>query len=217
MRPVPGLTGQILNRWTTTENPLRPIRMLEVQPRQHPAGRPLEDLDPGCRLDQLRNDLYATGSGTDHRDMLTAHLVVMVPARTVNLVPGVAVEPTDIGPADIGQRSGCHHGATPGEDLTGGGIGGPHPGAVVECQPGDIDTEFDEASQLVFVDHALDIAEDLRAARVRPGPLRVLFEGIRVEQRRDIAGCSGVGVVAPGAADIVAALQDDKILDSLLQ
>ena len=55
---------------------------------------------------------------------------------------------------------------------------------------------------------------DLVGRGVGPGPRRVLDERERIQQRRNIAGRTGIRVVPPGAADAVAALQDDEIVDA---
>jgi len=57
---------------------------------------------------------------------------------------------------------------------------------------------------------------DLGLGRERPRPVRVRREGERVELGGDVAGGTGIGVVAPGAADVVAALDHEEVLLAVL-
>src|SRR5699024_12121021 len=59
--------------------------------------------------------------------------------------------------------------------------------------------------------HLADVGLDLRLAGERPRPLAVGREGERVQLRGHVAGRSGIGVVAPGAADLAAALDDEEV------
>ena len=68
----------------------------------------------------------------------------------------------------------------------------------------------------VLVGDAPQVVADLGLARVGLAPLRVGRERERVEVRRHVAGAARVGVVVPGAADVVAPLEHGEVLDPLL-
>ena len=59
----------------------------------------------------------------------------------------------------------------------------------------------------------LDVLADLRLLREQSGPIRIGGKGIRVQAGRDVAGTTGIGVGAPGAAEGVRFLEQDKIVD----
>src|SRR5207247_8042881 len=55
---------------------------------------------------------------------------------------------------------------------------------------------------------------DLRLAREGPAPAWVGRERERVQVRGDVAGAAGVGVVPPGAAEVVGALEHQEVVDA---
>src|SRR5262249_27022412 len=59
------------------------------------------------------------------------------------------------------------------------------------------------------------IAPDLRLPREAVRPAGLGREGERVEMRLDVAGAAGIGVVAPRAADVAGALEDDEVVDAV--
>src|SRR3954467_8699029 len=62
----------------------------------------------------------------------------------------------------------------------------------------------------------LKIAIELGARREQPAPLGVGVERQLIPQRGDVDGQAGVVVVAPGAAEVVGAFENDEVGDSLL-
>jgi hypothetical protein len=64
------------------------------------------------------------------------------------------------------------------------------------------------------VDAVAHVVPDLALRGERAGPLGIEGEGERVEVGRDVAGGAGVGVVAPGAAEVVAAVEHDEVVDA---
>ena len=62
----------------------------------------------------------------------------------------------------------------------------------------------------------LEVGLDLRLRGVRRRPVGVARERERVELARHVAGGAGVGVVAPRAADVGAALDDDEVALAVL-
>src|SRR6185369_8862110 len=64
---------------------------------------------------------------------------------------------------------------------------------------------------------ALQVGVDLRGGRVDVAPVGVGREGERVEVRLHVARAAGVRVVAPDAADVAGALEDEEVVDARLQ
>ena len=75
----------------------------------------------------------------------------------------------------------------------------------------DVRVEADVAAQPVLVGDALEVVLDLRLERPHVRPVGLRLERERVHVRRDVAGAAGIGVVAPGAADVVGLLQDQEV------
>ena len=190
--------------------------MGEVGPREDPAGGALEDLDRPRSLHQFGNDLNSAGSGADHGDTFVAHVVVVIPTRTVDLVTIEGVQSADVRQARIRQRPTGHHCGARRELRAVSCLRRPQCAFLVELQTGDVHSEPDETRQRVLVDHRLDVAEDLGAARIRAGPVRILLEPVGIEQRRDVARRAGIGVVPPGTTHLVGTFKDNEIVDTLL-
>src|SRR3981189_727954 len=79
---------------------------------------------------------------------------------------------------------------------------------VVPARTGHLLTEADESAQLILLRDTAQVVPDLRLGRVRPRPARILLERERVHVGRDVTGAPRVGVVPPGAADVVRLLED---------
>jgi hypothetical protein len=75
----------------------------------------------------------------------------------------------------------------------------------------DLGAETDAPAQVEAVGDVLEVGADLRLPRERARPSRVGGEGERVQVRLHVARAARVGVVAPGAAEGVALLQDEEI------
>ncbi len=63
------------------------------------------------------------------------------------------------------------------------------------------------------VDAVAHVVPDLGLGRERARPVRVQREGERIEVRGDVAAAAGVRVVPPGAAQVVAPVEDHEIVD----
>src|SRR5205085_5393025 len=113
------------------------------------------------------------GAGADDGHPFSGEVIVMVPARTVDLVAPVAVETTDVRPFVVEQRPGRQHdGAGPESSACHGGHA-PHALVFVEVEVVDLAAELNAPPQVECVDHALDVFADLTGRRVRSRPVRV--------------------------------------------
>ena len=66
--------------------------------------------------------------------------------------------------------------------------------------------------EALVLGEANEVVLDLRARRVEARPLRVRREREAVEVARDVARGARVGVVPPGPADLLGAVQDEEVL-----
>src|SRR5437868_5432419 len=62
--------------------------------------------------------------------------------------------------------------------------------------------------------HVLHVVPDLLLSGKGPGPVGVLLVRVRVEHAGDVAGTAGIGVIAPGAAEIVGPLEHDEVVEA---
>ena len=88
---------------------------------------------------------------------------------------------------------------------------------VVPMRAVDMGVEPDVAPQPVLVRHTLQVILNLRLKRPHVRPVGLGLERERVHVRRDVAGAPGIGVVPPGAADVVGLLQNQEVDVLLLQ
>jgi len=57
------------------------------------------------------------------------------------------------------------------------------------------------------------VAVNVLLARIKTRPIKILLERERVQRRGDVTGCTRIGVVPPGATDLVGLFQHHKIGD----
>ena len=89
---------------------------------------------------------------------------------------------------------------------------GPHPPpAVLEPGLGDRGTEPNPSAKIELGGETPEILPDFTPWREEPGPVRLRRKGELVKTRRDITAQAGVGVVSPGAADLIRLLQNGDI------
>ena len=83
-----------------------------------------------------------------------------------------------------------------------------------QAAPVDLVAEADVGHDAELVGAAAQVVADLGLERIRRAPVGVRRERERVERRRDVALAARIGVVAPGAADLLGALDHDEVLDA---
>ncbi len=200
-----------LHSWHPPERQLLQGGVVAVVPADDPRWRALVDVEPGHLGGDLGHDLDGGGAGADHRDALALEVVVVVPGRGVEDLPGEGLEALDVGVARRGECAGGRD-----EDVGGQvparGADLPLqaalvPAGVLEAGPED---EVVEGPRLCG--DPLDVGLDLGLGRERPRPVRVERERVGVQLRRHVAGRSGVGVVPPGPSDVGPSFEDEVVV-----
>ena len=182
-----------------------------------PGWGALEDHEPRGLLGHLRHELDGTGTRADDADALAGQSDGGVPPGRVH---GGTREGLGAG---NGRDAGVLEGAGAGDQEAGvhhqliGAAEGPAAGLLVEAARQDLGTEAHEPAQLVALDQVEEVALDLGATGVVVTPVGVGRKGQRVEVAGHITGHARVGVVPPGATDVVGPLEDDEVLGALLE
>ena len=125
-----------------------------------------------------------------------------------------AVQPRDVRILRYMQRAGSQHPVMAVELVP--GFRGQRPARTVLVKLGgdDLLVEADVRANLVFVRGVPDVILNFIPGRITFAPVRLTLEGIRIQVRLHIACTARVGVVAPGAADVVGFFQHHKIVDA---
>jgi hypothetical protein len=199
------------------EHPLHPRRDRIVGPRHHPCRRALVKVKCRNILDDLRDYLDGAGAGADHRDTFTGDVDAVVPFGGVEHRALEVAEPLEIGDRRDVQAAGAGNQELRNVFLAVAREGVPTHFTVVPVCAIHMGVEPDVAPQTVLGGHALQVILDLRLKRPHVGPVGLGLEGERVHVRRDVACTAGIGVVPPGAADVVGLLEDHEVDVSLLQ
>src|SRR5882762_2191791 len=100
------------------------------------------------------------------------------------------------------------HARTEAQTISGGDV----PGTLgfIPNRFAKASVETDMRSETVTLDAALEVIVDFLLARIHAGPFGRWSKGKRIKMRRNIARAAGVAIVPPGAANIVALLDDEK-------
>jgi hypothetical protein len=93
-------------------------------------------------------------------------------------------------------------------------VDSPHGRVFVPLCAGDLGAEADMPEEVVLLRATLHVVEDLRLRRPFPRPIGFLFEREAVGKRRYVAGCAGIGIVAPGTAEPIGLFEDSEGIDS---
>jgi len=181
-----------------------------------PRRRALEDVQLRGRRRDLGHELDRRRARADHRDPLARQIEAVVPARRVEDAPREALEAGQLRRLGLEQRPGRGDDHTRGHRVSVVGLQRPAPGLLVPLGAGDRAAQADVVAHAERIGAAAQVSADLGPARVGVRPVRVGRERERVEVGRDVAAAARVRVEVPGAADVVAALEHDEVLDALL-
>ena len=179
------------------------------QPRHDPRGGALEERQLLDRRLDLRHELDGRGAGADHRDAPAGQVVVVPPTGGVEHRAGELVDPGQVGDGRVAERAGGTD-QDPGAVVAAGGAQQPALALVVPPRLVHLVAQPQPRAYPEAVDAAAQVVPDLRLAGERVRPAGVGGEGERVEVRRDVAGAARVGVVTPGAADVLTPVEDDE-------
>ena len=204
------------------EQPRRPGQRRAGHRSVRPVGlaqdvrrRPLQHRDVGRAFGEVRHELDGARPRAEHGDAPTGHVVVVVPLGRVELRAGEGVQTRHVRPARSAElpargdqdvrlvRAAVRQGEPP---------GGPRP----RCRQ-DLGAEADVRQHAEVAGDAPQVGVDLLLGREAARPVALRREGERVQVARDVARRTGVGVVAPDAADVVAALEQDEVALAVLQ
>src|SRR5690606_10682709 len=101
-------------------------------------------------------------------------------------------------------------------DAAAAGVDVPASGQLVPSGVLHLVAEVEVVGEAVPVGTVAQVRQDLRLRGEAAAPAGVQGEVERVELRGHVARRARVGVVAPGAAEVVRAFQDDERLDAVL-
>ncbi len=197
-----------------TEEPPVPRGVLPVRLRHDVRRAALEDRQRGHPVHDARHELDGAGAGAHHGHPPPGQVDVVAPLRGVE---GGAVEVA---------RDGRHHRVGELADRRDQEVrlerapGRPHvpdAGRLVEAGAEHLGAGAHQVEQALRLGGGPEVGQDLRLAGVAPAPVRVGRPRPGVERRRHVARGVGVGVVAPDAADLVGALQDDHVAQAAAQ
>ena len=185
-----------------------------VRAGEHPVGAALEDVElRDLGLDR-GDDLGGARARPDDRDPLAGEVDVVVPAVGVE---GVAREVVEAGERRHDRRAQRAGRVDDEARAVDGAVGGAHgPGLAVPLRRHDLGAEDGALAEAVLVDDVLGVGAQLGLLGVHPGP-GVGLGGDGVERGGHVDGGTGVGVLAPGAAHEVAALEDADVGDAAAQ
>ena len=205
-----------LGKRQTPERGLHQIRQRLVELGQH-IGRAA--LDDGQAFDLGRDRRYhlsGAGAGTDDRHLLAGQGDVVIPARGMHDLAGEILHAGKIRGGRFDQPAHRRDHGTGGvaRAVVAGQM--PDTACVVELGLRDAHAEMQMGMQPVFVGTALDIGMNLCRPRIGGRPVRILLERVGIQMRGHVAGTAGIGIVAPGAADVVGTFENHEILDAFL-
>ncbi len=183
---------------------------------QHPGRRALEQRQPGdVRLDR-RHELDRRRAGPDHGHALAGQVVVVVPAGGVERRAPERLQAGDLGVARLAERAGAADQELR-ADRAARGLDGPALCVGVPGRSEHLGVGAQVAAQAVALGDVELVPPDLGLAGERPRPVRVGGERERVHVRRHVAGAAGVGVVAPGAAEVARGLEHHEVVLAVLE
>ncbi len=199
----------------------------QAQPQPLPQRRlrVLADVDPLRAADELGDlrvlprqrlgDLDAAATRADHAPARPLVRDRMVPPRRMERLAGEALAPLDVGIGRRVEKAGGGDEYVGRVGLARGRSDAPAP--VGEARLGDLRLEADELAQPALRRDLLDVGLDLGLGREFARPVVVRLERELVLARQHVDEKARIGVVAPGAADLVRLLVHDEIDTGALQ
>ena len=182
-----------------------------VGPRQYPVRRALEHMQMLDVRGNRRNHLGRAGAAANDGHAFLPVIVGVIPVvgvKSLALKPLLALEVWDHG---LAQRPGGVDQELRMERAFAGGVHRPAFAVVVPFDALDIGLQFHLVSQAEVLHHVLGVVVQfgLFGEHLRPAVGR---EGQRIERRGHVDRRTGVGVLAPGAAEKVPSFQQAEIV-----
>jgi hypothetical protein len=168
--------------------------------RHDPARVALEDVELLRDLGDVRHELGRGRAGADDAHPLAGEVVLVLPARRVELRAREVVEAGPVGVAGRVEEPDRADEHVADELLAGVEPHRPLVGALVPHGLVDRGVEAQVPPEVVVVEDLLQVRLELGLAGVGAGPV-VVLEGVGVEVRLHVDLDARVPVVPPGAAD----------------
>ena len=174
--------------------------------------RALEQFHPGGLFCHFRDKLDGTGAGADHSHGFACQVNVVVPAGAMEVR---SLKILNAGEGGIGRlvELACRSNqCLAGENVTIGQSDLPGACIILVAGVGDFGVKANVAIDVVFASAVLLVGKDflLRGKSATPGV--VPLKGVRIQMGRHVTGRTGVGVIAPAAAHIVAFFDQQEII-----
>ena len=190
--------------------------------REEPGRGALEDREVVDLLGDLGDELRRARPGADDDDALAAEVDVVVPSSGVEGGTGEgrrARQVGDVGPVELADAA---------DDGVGrrdrararrprGGGGSTRIDASSSSTGQHLGAEADEGPQAVLVGDAAEVVEQHLLGGEVLRPVVALREGVAVEEVRHVDAAARVGVLEPGAADVVVLLQHHDLDAGLVE
>jgi len=186
-----------------------------VIPWAHPDRGPLKHRQMRRVPRDLRHVLDGAGACSDGRDPFTRSRFRVIPARRVEPAAAESLSAGNVG--DVGDIEHAHRGDDDVELSRDTVLGLELPAAlgVRPPQGRDAGARDEVAAEVIVGGDLLQVGEDLRLVGEGLAPSRVQRERIGVEVRWHIACGAGIGVVAPGAAKPLTAVEDREVVSAI--
>jgi hypothetical protein len=160
-----------------------------------------------------RDDLDRRRAGADDRDPLAAQVDGVVPPGRVHRRAREVADPRDVRQLRLGEDPGRPDDVARRDRAAVRGRQAPEVRVLVPLGARHGGGQPQPGPQPVVVDELLGVGLQLVARRVHARP-RLLAERELVAERRDVDLDAGIAVPVPGAADPVAFLEQDEVLDA---
>ena len=163
---------------------------------------------------QCRDDLHARGAVAHHAHAPSVERHRVIPARGVETGAPKTRQPLDLRQIQVVQHpgGGDHDIAR----VLQPGLGAHVPATITVLAGTHLLVEADDPVHTVLAGGALEVFLDFGSRRQHMRPVGIGLEGVGVGVGWHVAGETGVGVLAPGAADAIGLLVDHAI-DARLQ
>ena len=189
-------------------------RVAMVVTMENPICRSLQDTHLPSLLGELWDDLNRTGTIADHGDALIAGIKIVVPTGRVE---GGAAEGVDSLNRGQGGATELAHRADEKvavDCLARVGRDGPMGAFFVPACRGDGGPKSNMGLDRKPFAAVAEILKDFGLGCVFARPVGFECEGERIEHGGDIAAATGIGIVEPGAAEVVGLFQDRQRVET---
>ena len=208
-------------------DPAQPGRRAQQRLAGRPGDRIVLGQDPGRgALEQRQgrglvrqsgHDLDRARAGADHRHALALEPHRMVPAGGVERRSREPLQTRDRRKGRVVQRARRQYQHAGGQGVSSLGTKVPQAGGRIVCRLGQRGPQIQMRADSETIHAVQQVALDFRLGRVAPRPVARGGKGKGIERGGYVAGAAGIGVVAPGPADLRCLLQHHEVIQPRLQ